>query len=136
MNTLPDIHKTITLDAPISQVWEAVATSEGIAAWFMSNDLMPEEGYEFHLNAGPFGMSPCQVIKVEPEQCLSFKWGKDWTITFTLEAHEKGTIFTLVHTGWDADQVTEFQQPHVKVRENMDHGWNGIMQALVTYVEA
>lgn len=30
-NALPDITKSITLEAPIQKVWETVSTSEGIA---------------------------------------------------------------------------------------------------------
>lgn len=37
--TLPDIRQTLVLNAPIQKVWDAVATSEGIAAWFMPNDF-------------------------------------------------------------------------------------------------
>lgn len=39
--SLPDIRRTIVMNAPIGKVWEAVATSEGIAAWFMPNNFEP-----------------------------------------------------------------------------------------------
>src|SRR3954452_17951886 len=83
-NTLPDIRQTLVLNAPIQKVWDAVATSEGIAAWFMPNDFRPEVGYEFQINAGPFGDSPCKVTELDPPTRLSFLWGKDWTLTFEL----------------------------------------------------
>lgn len=97
---LPDIRHTMVFQAPIQKVWEAVSTSEGLAAWFMPNDLQPMVGHEFHLNAGPFGMSPCKVIEVDPPHRLSFRWGKDWTVTFELKELNKGqTEFTLIHSG-------------------------------------
>lgn len=131
---LPDIRHTILLNAPISRVWEAVATSEGIAAWFMPNTFQPVEGYEFVLHAGPFGDSPCKVTVLDPPRRLAFHWGKDWTLTFELEEKDNQTEFTLIHGGWTADQVTEFGQPHEVVRGNMDQGWAGMVGKLAEYV--
>lgn len=135
-NTLPDIRQTIVLKAPVQKVWSAVATAEGIAAWFMPNNFEPVEGYEFHLEAGPFGKSPCKVTIIDPPNRLSFEWGKDWTLTFELVEQGDQTEFTLIHGGWDADKVTEFGQAHALVRENMNEGWVGLAKKLVAYVEA
>ncbi|OOC63398.1 SRPBCC family protein [Paenibacillus ihbetae] len=132
---LPDIRHTITLKAPIDKVWQAVATSEGIAAWFMPNNFEPALGFEFQLNAGPFGMSPCKVTELDPPHRLSFNWGKDWTLTFELVERGDHTEFTLIHGGWTADQVTEFGEAHELVRGRMDNGWAGLVQKLAGYVE-
>lgn len=70
--TLPDIRQTVVLNAPIQKVWNAVATSEGLAAWFMPNDFRPVVGHAFHLDAGPYGKSPCKVMEVDPPHRLSF----------------------------------------------------------------
>jgi uncharacterized protein YndB with AHSA1/START domain len=134
-STLPDIRRTLVFNAPIQKVWQAVATSEGIAAWFMPNDFQPVVGHEFHLNAGPFGMSPCKVTEIDPPYRLSFHWGKDWTITFELKDLDGKTEFTLIHSGWDANQVTEFGEAHTIVRDRMDQGWSGLVNKLGTYVE-
>lgn len=135
-NTLPDIVQTVVFNAPIQKVWDAVATSEGIAAWFMPNNFKPEAGYEFHLEAGPFGNSPCKVTDVTPPNRLSFAWGRDWSLTFELKDVDGKTEFTLIHSGWDVDKVTEFGQPHSVVRETMANGWAGIAKRLTAYVEA
>ncbi|EES74628.1 SRPBCC family protein [Paenibacillus sp. MB22_1] len=132
---LLDIRHTILLNAPISRVWEAVATSEGIAAWFMPNSFQPVLGYEFVLHAGPFGDSPCKVTELEPPHRLSFNWGKDWTVTFELEEKGEQTKFTLIHGGWTVDQVTEFGEAHELVRGRMDQGWTGIVAKLAEYVQ-
>jgi uncharacterized protein YndB with AHSA1/START domain len=134
--TLPDIRQTIELNAPIQKVWNAVSTSEGIAAWFMPNDFKPEVGYEFHINAGPFGNSPCKVTEVDPPNRLSFNWGKDWTLSFELIEQEGKTMFTLIHSGWNADTVTEFGETHEIVRERMAQGWVMIAGSLKAHVEA
>ncbi|CAH0119781.1 MULTISPECIES: SRPBCC domain-containing protein [unclassified Paenibacillus] len=134
--TLPEIRHTLEMNAPIEKVWEAVATSEGIAAWFMPNDFQPIDGYEFQLNAGPYGMSPCKVTEIDPPNRLSFTWGKDWTVTFELADMNGRTEFTLIHAGWDADTLTEFNEAHSIVRDRMDQGWAGLVEKLRAYAEA
>lgn len=135
-DTLLDIRQTLVFKAPVQKVWAAVSTSEGIAAWFMPNDFQPIEGHEFHLEAGPFGKSPCKVTEIDPPNRLSFKWGQDWTLTFELVEQGDQTEFTLIHGGWDADKVTEFGETHALVRERMSQGWIGLVSKLTTYVEA
>jgi uncharacterized protein YndB with AHSA1/START domain len=136
-SVLPHIRHTMVFQAPIQKVWEAVSTSEGLAAWFMPNDLQPVVGHEFHLNAGPYGMSPCKVIEVDPPHRLSFRWRKDWTVTFELkELNEQQTEFTLIHSGWDANKVTEFGESHTIVRNRMDQGWAKLCKSLGSQVEA
>jgi uncharacterized protein YndB with AHSA1/START domain len=135
-DTLPAIRNTFMLNAPISKVWDAVATSEGIASWFMPNDFQPEAGYEFHLEAGPYGKSPCKVKEIDPPNQLSFHWGKDWLVTFELKELENKTEFTLTHSGWEANKVTEFGEAHEDVRNKMSGGWVGLQKSLAAYVEA
>ncbi|MBJ6363732.1 SRPBCC domain-containing protein [Paenibacillus sp. GCM10012307] len=120
---LPDIRKTVVFNASIEKTWEAVATSEGLEAWFMPNDFEPVEGHEFHLNAAQFGMSPCTVIEVDRPNRLAFRWGKDWTITMELKDLGGKTEFTLIHSGWAADTVTEFGDSHTVIRGRMEGGW-------------
>lgn len=107
--TLQEISKTVILNAPIENVWNAVATSEGIAAWWMANTFEPIVGHEFVLQTGQYGDSPCKVTQIDPLRRVSFDWGKDWQLTFELKKIEEGkTELTLVHAGWDAGKVTEF----------------------------
>ncbi|WP_239615692.1 SRPBCC family protein [Cohnella mopanensis] len=133
---LPDIRQTQLFNAPIQKVWAAVASSQGIAAWFMQNDFEPVVGHEFHLDAGPFGKSPCKVTIIDPPNRLSFNWGKDWTLTFELAERGDQTEFTLIHGGWSAEGATEFGEPHEVVRDRMSQGWVGMVQKLGTYVQA
>lgn len=134
--TLPEIRQTIILNAPIEKVWNAVSTSEGIAAWWMDNTLEPVVGHKFVVRSGQFGDSPCEVTDVEPPHRIGFDWGKDWHLEFTLAETEEGkTSFTLVHSGWDEAKSTEFGQPHSIVRSIMNGGWEKIVQErLVAYI--
>lgn len=133
---LPDIRRTFLFNANIRKVWDAVATAEGLEAWFMPSNFQPILGYEFQLNAGPWGMSPCKVTEIDPPNRLSFRWGEEWTLSFELADKDGKTEFTLIHSGWGADKATEFGQSHSQVRERMDQGWAGLGQKLAAFVEA
>lgn len=134
---IPEIRKTVILRAPIEKVWKAVATSEGMASWWMANTFEPVVGHEFILHAGHFGDSPCKVTEIDPPNRLGFDWGQDWHLTFELKQLAEGqTEFTLIHSGWDAAKVTEFGQPHAVIRDVMNSGWESIVhEKLVRYVE-
>ncbi|WP_168122322.1 SRPBCC domain-containing protein [Paenibacillus sp. HB172176] len=127
-DTLPEIRQTIRLNAPIEKVWKAVATSEGIASWWMKNTFEPVLGGEFVLHAGDYGDSHCKITELEPMRLVGFDWGKDWHLTFELKEVDGKTEFTLVHSGWDADKVTEFNQPHSIIRGHMSGGWENLVQ--------
>lgn len=133
---LPDIRREAEFRAPIDRVWDAVATSEGIAAWFMPNTFRPELGYEFELNAGPFGQSPCKVTELDPPRRLSFAWAGNWTVTFELTDLGGRTRFVLTHSGWEAGKLTQFGEKNEVVRERMANGWVGIVGKLGALVEA
>ena len=132
---LPDIKEERLLIASVEKVWSKVSTAEGLGSWFMPSNLKPVEGHEFILEAGPFGQSPCQVTEVQPQRKLVFRWGKDWTLTFELAEQAERTHFTLIHSGWDADKLTEFGQAHAVIRERMAQGWAGLIQKLAKVVE-
>lgn len=136
--TLPEVRKTVVLNAPIEKVWKAVATSEGIAAWWMANTFEPVMGHNFILQSGQFGDSHCKVTEIDPPNRVGFDWGKDWHLTFELKKLEEAqTEFTLIHSGWDAAKATEFGQPHSVIREIMNGGWESIVKdKLVKFVEA
>lgn len=131
-----EVRKDIVINAPIEKVWGYVSTAEGIAAWFMPNDMEPIEGREFILQAGPWGNSECKVTKVDPPNRLSFEWGAEWVITFELMEQDGQTALTLIHAGWNEDKQTEFSESHAEVRSRMSGGWDGLVAKLKTVVEA
>ncbi|AVQ33435.1 SRPBCC domain-containing protein [Staphylococcus muscae] len=131
------IEKVVTLHVNKDKVWDAVATSEGIASWWMPNDFEAIPDKSFTLHAGEFGDSPCKVKEVAPKKHLSFDWGKDWEIMFKLEEIDSNTTeFTLIHSGWDDAKQTEFGQPHPVVQPFMNDGWDEIVKvSLPKYLE-
>ncbi|MFS0635522.1 SRPBCC domain-containing protein [Mesobacillus foraminis] len=136
-NKLEDIKKTVLFQAPIQRVWEAVSSSEGIAAWFMPNDFEPKVGHEFHLQS-PFGPSPCKVTEIDPPNRLSFTWDTDgWFVTFILKEQGDKTEFTLIHGGWKQSDavVPKAREDASVIRDRMSHGWTGIIEKLGNIVK-
>ncbi|MGP7817228.1 SRPBCC family protein [Niallia sp. 01092] len=133
-----DIVQKINLNAPIEKVWQKVATSEGIAAWFMPNDFQLELGHEFYLQS-PFGPSPCKVIEVEAPTKLSFTWDVDgWVVSFLLkEIDSTTTEFTVIHAGWkEADEIVgKANEKASIIRDRMNMGWSQIVIRLKETVE-
>jgi uncharacterized protein YndB with AHSA1/START domain len=134
---LPEVRKRIVLNASIQKVWQAVATKEGIAGWWMPNTFEPVIGREFTLHTGPFGDSRCIVTELDPPHRVGFDWDEDWHLVFELRELEDGkTEFTLIHSGWDAAKLTKTGQPHAVIRNIMDNGWEGLVnEKLRAYVE-
>jgi uncharacterized protein YndB with AHSA1/START domain len=128
-NKVPDIRKTAVFNAPIQKVWEAVATSEGIASWFMPNDFEPKVGHEFTLQS-PFGPSPCKVLELDPPNRLSFSWDESWHVSFELKELEGKTEFTLIHSGWgDPNEImTKPGETQSVIRNRMNNGWESIVK--------
>lgn len=137
---MKDIQHTALFQAPIEKVWNAVATAEGIASWFMANDFQPQEGHEFVLQS-PFGPSPCKVLHIEAPHKLTFSWDKDgWVVQFILRDLGDGkTEFTLVHGGWKPANATisKANEDSSVIRDRMDGGWaNLVHEKLKKVVEA
>ncbi len=135
---LPDIRKTVIINASVARVWSAISTSAGIAGWWMDNTFQPGLGQEFILHAGPYGDSRCQVTEWEPMTRLGFDWDTDWHLTFELrDLGGNSTEFTLIHSGFDAEKSTAFGQAHAVVRRIMDGGWEKIVgEKLPYYVDS
>jgi uncharacterized protein YndB with AHSA1/START domain len=126
---VPDIQQTVIFNAPIQKVWEAVSTSEGIAAWFMPNDFQPEIGYEFNVQS-PFGPSPCKVLELDPPNRLSFSWDvSGWIVSFELKELDGKTQFTLTHSGWKAPDeiVPKAGAKNSVIRDRMNMGWETLV---------
>ncbi|MFA9560632.1 SRPBCC domain-containing protein [Evansella sp. AB-rgal1] len=127
----PEIRKNTVFQASIETVWNAVATSEGIDAWFMPNDFQQELGHEFTIQS-PFGPTPCKVLKLDPPNLLEFSWGEmGWVVTFELKDIGDKTEFTLIHSGWgEPDALVPGPGPdqtNKDIRDRMNGGWESIV---------
>jgi uncharacterized protein YndB with AHSA1/START domain len=102
------IRRSILVNAPVSRVWKALATSEGLASWLMSNDFRPVVGARFTFTAEPErdwdGVVECTVTELEEPWKLAFTWREAADVALTLvtfELHELDgkTEVCLLHSG-------------------------------------
>ncbi|MFT4413856.1 SRPBCC family protein [Fredinandcohnia humi] len=132
MATVQDITQKVLINAPIQKVWTFVSTPEGIASWFMPNDIDLKVGHEFHLQS-PFGPSPCKVLEVNPPNKLSFTWDTEgWVVEFLLKEMGDQTEFTVIHSGWkDSEEIIgKAGEKAAIIRDRMNQGWSGIVARL------
>ncbi len=131
---MDDIRKEIVIEASIEKVWQALCTSEGLAAWLMPNDFKPEVGAKFQFQSGedcnnPSFLVDCMVTEIDPPHRLAFTWkpvpdAPDTLVTFELRDLGGKTEVVLTHTGWaDTD-----------LREMHNGGWVKKLAALKEYL--
>jgi uncharacterized protein YndB with AHSA1/START domain len=116
--------------APPSAVWRALTTPELIARWWAEGDIRAEVGHRFTLDMGRWGKQPCEVIAVEPERQIRYRFATgslDTTITWDLAPEGAGTRLTLTQEGFDLD--SPFSRAAF---EGMKPGWPGILARIAT----
>lgn len=91
---------------PPAAVWRALTDPWLHARWWAAGDVRAEVGHRFTLDMGQWGLQPCAVLAVEPEQLLRYSFAEgslDTTVTWRLEAEGTGTRLFLEHAGFDLD---------------------------------
>lgn len=135
--TLPEIKKTVVLNAEINSVWKAVSTAEGLEHWWMPGTIEPVMGKVFVLRTFQYGDSWCRITELDPPNLIGFDWDDDWHLSFHLKDLGEGrTEFTLIHSGWKSGTKNRFGLKHDDVYGVMEDGWSKIVTVdLVKYVE-
>ena len=74
------------------RVWEALATSKGLAAWLLPNNFQPLVGASFVFKAEPQdhwnGVVECWVMAIKAPHRLIFTWSEDAQLLPTLLTFE------------------------------------------------
>jgi len=93
------IESRIEVPGTPEQVWEAIATGPGIAAWFAPAEFEPREGAQIAFDMGG-GMQPTgKVTAYEPPSRFAYKeeWeGTPWATEWLVEAQSGGTCIVRV----------------------------------------
>ena len=113
---------------PPAAVWRALTTPELHAQWWAAGDVRAEVGHRFELDMGQWGMQACEVLAVEPERLLSYRYATgslDTVITFTLEPDGAGTLLRFEQKGFDLDSPLGRT-----ALEGMKPGWPGLLAKL------
>ena len=109
-------------------VWKALTDPTLHARWWAAGDVKPMVGHRFELDMGTWGKQPCEVIEVEPERLLKYRFATtslDTLITWTLVPEGSGTRLTLRHEGFDLDSPMGRQ-----ALEGMGNGWPGLLSGM------
>ena len=65
-----DIDASVVYPHPVDRVWEALTSSEALAAWLMPNDFKPAVGHRFTFRTKPApgfdGVVRCEVLELDP----------------------------------------------------------------------
>lgn len=124
---LPDIFRSIKIDADIQKVWQAVSTAKGLSGWLMPCTLEAKLGNSFTLKRESMGewdgTIQCVVKELEPPYKIGFTWsggGLEHYVTFQLKPDNVGTQFILIHSGWL--EGTE------QIRNTIYDGWGYILE--------
>lgn len=110
---------------PPAAVWKALTDPELHARWWAAGDVRPIVGHRFELDMGPWGKQPCEVVAVEPERLLRYRFSVgrlDTFLDWRLAPEGEGTRLTLTHEGFDLDSPMGRQ-----AFEGMKPGWPKVL---------
>jgi uncharacterized protein YndB with AHSA1/START domain len=130
------IKREILIEAPITKVWEHITDPTKIAGWLMPNDFEPKLGKKFLMDCRDEGKISCVVKEILPQQKLVYSFQSKATkvetlVTFTLATEGKGTMVTVVHSGWDSIPPEE-----QGVADLFGGGWRGFLEKLQEQLQA
>lgn len=130
MSGFGTIELSRTYDASIEELWELVATREGLESWLMPNDFEPVVGHRFTFTDRPRrpfydGVVGCEVLDIDPPRLLRISWTGgpvDTTVTFRLVPEGPGrTRLELTHAGFAGLKGAA-------VRAILDLGWRDLLR--------
>ena len=125
--------KTVTVERdfahPPAKLWRALTQPHLIADWLMKNDFAPAVGHKFNLSGEWGGTLDCEVLEIEAEALLSYRW--DFVnddpqfdlrsvVTFTLIPIASGTHLRVEQTGFRPDQPRAFGGAKFGWQQNFD----------------
>lgn len=132
----------LTVSATPEQVWDAIASADGISAWMLQTELDAREGGAVKFHMGPDGASEGTITAFEPTKRIAYE--EDWATLvghpdadvtplateFVVEARSGGTCVVRVVTsayGTGADWENEFWG-------EMETGWAPMLDNLRIYL--
>lgn len=113
---------------PPAAVWKALTDPKLLARWWAAGDIRPVVGHRFNLEMGQWGRQPCEVVAVQPERLLCFRFATDaldTTLSWELIPENGGTRLKLTHEGFNVDSPLGRA-----ALEGMKPGWPKVLARL------
>jgi uncharacterized protein YndB with AHSA1/START domain len=113
---------------PPAKIWRALTDPELHAKWWAAGDVRPVVGHRFTLDMGKWGQQACEVLAVETERLLRYRFATgtlDTLITWELAPEGEGTRLTLTHEGFNLDSPLGRS-----ALEGMRDGWPNVLERL------
>jgi len=114
------IETAVTIKAPQSRVWRALANAEEFGKWFQvdltGKEFVEGQSISATISSCGHGDLPWSVVveRIEPEQLFSFRWhpySKESSIDYSAEERtlvefvlkelSEGTLLTVIESGFD-----------------------------------
>lgn len=141
----PDrIERTVEIAHPPAQVWAALTTAEGLAAWFGNEatiDLEPGGSASMAWTDGDGFSVDMRIERVEEPTVFGFTWQiyglpkadpRRTYVEFTLEPVAAGTRLTVVESGFAQLPADAYHQAY----DGNVGGWARELGELVSYLDA
>lgn len=103
--------------APPAKVWAAITEPEQVRKWWAPGAISTKVGDTFQLDMNKWGAVNCTVLESVPNEKFVYSFGS-WTLNWTLEATDGGTLLRLIHAGFDLSKPQD-----AFAFENMGKGW-------------
>lgn len=117
---------------PPAKVWRAPTQPHLIEEWLMKIDAAPDAvGRRFHLTGEWGGVLDCEVLTIEPERVLAYRWDFEnddpnfalkSVVTFTLTPTGSGTRLKMEQAGFRPNQK--------QALGGATHGWAAFLLKL------
>ncbi len=98
---------------PPEKLWRALTQPQLIEEWLMKNDFAPVVGHRFNLRGDWGGVLDCEVLEVEPNKTLAYRWdfahddpayNLKSVVIFTLTPTPSGTHLRMEQEGFRPEQ--------------------------------
>ena len=106
---MPDIRHRVVVSAPLDRVYPAIATREGLSAWWTRDgvDGEPAVGSTIGFFFGrPEPSAVMEVTRLDPDGQVAWNCvggADEWvgtTVSFALTPGDDGTVVLFTHAGW------------------------------------
>ncbi len=140
MTEFPAISQTTFIKASPEEVYDAIATAEGLDRWFTcGTEIAPGPGGKIRLRWKNFGAGRWtledggEVLEAVPSRRFVFKWtpGKsETTVAFDIKPHRNGSMITVTEHGYTSDPED------IQAMLGCATGWGEALTLLKFYLES